>query len=129
MIKYILKKHYKSVILIMIFSIICATLSLLLPDILANIISIGIGNSNLTFIYNNGLKLVLISILILTSSIIASFFSNKTGAKIGYELRNEMYKNTINLDETNINQFGVSSLIVRNTHDINQIQNMISISK
>lgn len=127
MIKYILKNYYKSIILIAIFSIICAALTLLLPDILADIISIGIGYSDLSFIYSNGFKLIIISLCILFSSIMASFFSNKMGAKIGYELRKEIYESTINLDENNINKFGVSSLIVRNTHDVNQIQNMISL--
>jgi len=127
MIKYILKNYSKNLIIITIFSIICAFLSLMLPDILANIISKGIGSLDKTVIYSLGIKLIILSVLIFAFSILSSYFSNRLGAKIGYDLRNKLYQSTLNLDLNNINNFGVSSLIVRNTADINQIENMVSL--
>ena len=127
MIKYIFKNYLKYIILITFFSSICAFLTLLLPDMFADIISIGIGNSNQQFIYQSGIKLIIISFFILTTSIISSYISNKMGAKIGFNLKKEMYNKSINLDEENINKFSIPSLIVRNTNDISQIQTLISL--
>lgn len=127
MIKFILKNYYKTIIIITIFSIISAMASLWLPDIFADIISIGIGSSNITFICHSGIKLILASLIIIISSVFSSYFSNKLGAKIGFDLRKTLYKKTLNLDEESIQHFGVASLIIRNTNDINQIQMMSSI--
>ena len=80
MIKYIFKNYLKYIILITFFSSICAFLTLLLPDMFADIISIGIGNSNQQFIYQAGIKLIIISFFILTTSIISSYISNKMGS-------------------------------------------------
>lgn len=127
MIRYTLKNYLNYIILLALFSGICAFLTLLLPDIFADIISNGIAKSNQQFIYQAGIKLIAISFFILATAIISSYISNKMGAKIGANLKKEMYHKTINLDEENINKFGISSLIVRNTNDINQIQTMISL--
>lgn len=127
MIKYTFKNYSNYIVLLTIFSGICAFLTLLLPDIFADIISIGIAKSDQQFIYQMGIKLITISFFILITSIISSYVSNKMGAKIGYNLKKDMYNKTINLDEENINKFGIPSLIVRNTNDINQIQTMISL--
>lgn len=127
MIKYVFKNYLKYIILLTVFSSICAFLTLLLPDIFADIISVGIGSSNQQFIYQAGIKLIIISFFILTTSIISSYISNKMGAKIGFNLKKEMYNKTINLDEEKINKFSIASLIVRNTNDINQIQTLISL--
>ena len=126
MIKYLIKNYYKNIIFIIIFSATSAYLSLLLPDILKDII-ISLGELNKSVLYNLGLKLIIISIFIFIISNISNYFSNKLGAKIGNDLRTKLYSATLNLDLDNVNNFGVSSLIVRNTSDINQIETMISI--
>lgn len=127
MIKYILKNYYKQIIYIAIFSLLGAYFSLLLPEYLASIISEGIATFNKTLIYDIGLKLIIISFLVFIFAILTSFFSNRLGAKIGLDLRSKLYKATLNLDLCDVNKFGISSLIVRNTADINEIENMISI--
>jgi len=127
MIKFILKNYYKNILLIAFFAIICAYLSLMLPDILANIINKGIGALNKTLIYHYGIKLILISLGVLLTSMLASLFSNKLGAKVAYNLRKHLYESTLNLDLNNINNFGISSLVVRSTSDINQIETLVSL--
>ena len=127
MIKYILKNYYKNIMLIVFFSVIGAYLSLLLPDILANIITKGIGDLNKDMIYYYGFKLIIISLGVLIFSILSSLFSNKLGAKVAYDLRSKLYKSTLQLDLENMDSYGTSSLIVRSTSDINQIETMVSL--
>ena len=80
----------------------------------------------MSYLKKTGLIMILLSILMLTASVIANFFSARTGAAIGRDLRNRIFSRVVTFSNAEIDHFSTASLITRSTNDIQQIQ-MVSI--
>lgn len=73
-----------------------------------------------------GAKMMGLSVLMLAAAIICGYLSARTAAKIGMELRGNVFKNVLGFSNVEINRFSTASLITRSTNDIQQIQ-MVSV--
>lgn len=73
-----------------------------------------------------GAKMMGLSVLMLAAAVICGYLSAKTAAKIGMELRGNVFKNVLGFSNVEINRFSTASLITRSTNDIQQIQ-MVSV--
>ena len=73
-----------------------------------------------------GAKMMGLSILMLAAAIACGYLSAKTAAKIGMELRGNVFKNVLGFSNVEMNRFSTASLITRSTNDIQQIQ-MVSV--
>jgi len=86
--------------------------------------------ANLEKIQNNyivfaGVQMLGISLISMISAILITLFSAKMAGKLGKVLREKMYKKVLSFSNAEYRKFGSSSLITRNTNDIQQIQNLI----
>ena len=59
------------------------------------------------------------------AAICAGYFSSKTGAKIGMDLRTRIFGQVLSFSNREMDQFSTASLITRSTNDIQQIQMLI----
>ena len=77
------------------------------------------------YILFTGLQMLGISLISVISGCIIILLSAKMAAKLGKSLREKVFKKVLTFSSTEHRKFGSSSLITRNTNDIQQIQNLI----
>ena len=75
-----------------------------------------------SYLWKQGFKMLCMAILMLAASICAGFFAARTGAGIGRDLREKIFKKVIGYSNTEIDKFSTASLITRSTNDVQQIQ-------
>lgn len=121
-----LSKYKLEAFLAPLFKLFEAGLELIIPLIMANIIDIGIENSDTAYILRKGLMLVIIAVLGLVAAITAQYFSAKIAVSIGTVLRNDLFKHIISLSHENTDELGNNTLINRMINDTNQVQTGIN---
>lgn len=77
------------------------------------------------YIIESGLKMLGISLIIMTSAISIMLLSAKVGARLAKTLREKVFKKVLNFSNKEFSEYSTASLITRSTNDIQQIQNLI----
>ena len=77
------------------------------------------------YILNAGLKMLGVALISMASAITITFLSARVAAALGKQLRERVFKKVLSFSSNEYGKFGSSSLITRNTNDIQQIQNII----
>lgn len=98
---------------------------LLLPNITSDIINNGIAKNNIGYIWNSGLKMLLVSLVGLIGAGVNVFFAATQSQKIGNKLRSDLFRKISFMSNYEFEKFGEASLITRTTNDVIQIQNVI----
>lgn len=75
-----------------------------------------------SYLWQAGLKMLGISLLIMLTMILVGFLASKVGAKIGVELRTAVFGKVVSFSNAEIDRFSTASLITRSTNDIQQVQ-------
>lgn len=76
------------------------------------------------FLVRVGAMMLGLAALGMAMSILIGFVASRTGAKIGYDLRNKLFTRVVSFSEAEIGKFSAASLITRGTNDIQLIQNI-----
>lgn len=124
MIKY-LKKYWYAAILAPLLMIVEVYGDLAIPKLVARIIDDGIARGNDAIVYELGVKIILLTILMLVGGVGCAVFSSIAGQGFGAELRKDMYSNIQKFSFANINKFKTSSLITRLTNDVTMIEQLV----
>lgn len=98
---------------------------LLLPNITSDIINNGIAKNNIGYIWNSGLKMLLVSLVGLIGAGVNVFFAATQAQKVGNKLRSDLFSKISFMSNYEFEKFGEASLITRTTNDVIQIQNVI----
>lgn len=77
------------------------------------------------YILKTGLKMLVISLLILLFTIIPSYLSSHASSNFGRDLRHGVYAKVMSFSKAEMNDFSVASLITRTTNDIQQVQQVV----
>lgn len=123
-----LKDYKKESVLAPLFKLLEAFFELLVPLVMAGIIDRGIGGNDRAYIVRMGLCLIALAVVGLTASITAQFFAAKAAVGFSTKLRQALFDHILDLDFTNIDQAGTSTMITRMTSDINQVQNGVNMT-
>lgn len=99
-----------------------AIFELIVPIVMANIIDIGIKNSDKPYIYRMCGVLVMLGVLGLAASLTAQYFAAKAAVGFGTELRNDLFCHINTFSHAEIDKIGSSTLVTRMTVDINTAQ-------
>ena len=78
-----------------------------------------------TYILISGLQMLGIAFISMFTAILITFLSAKVAATLGKNVREKVYKKVLSFSSNEYRKFGSSSLITRNTNDVQQIQNLI----
>ena len=127
--KYLLEhlKHYKKEsILAPLFKMLEALFDLFVPIVVADIINVGIGNQDNTYILQRCGILVLLALIGIGCSFTAQFFAARASVGCAARLRHSLFAYIQKLGYSEIDTIGTSTLITRMTSDINQVQNGIN---
>lgn len=124
LLKY-LKKDRLMVILILVLVLVQAFAELMLPTLLANIIDIGIVNSDNGYILRTGAFMLLITLFGSASTIWKSFLSARVSSRFGMKIRQDVFTKIESFHLKEFDQVSTSSLITRTTNDITQVQTVL----
>ena len=73
-----------------------------------------------------GLKMLGMALLIMVCAVSVTFLSSRLAAKLGHDLRNQVYRKVISFSNSEMDHFSTASLITRSTNDIQQVQMMFA---
>ncbi len=121
-----LKDYKKESVLAPLFKLLEAFFELLVPLVMANIIDKGITNKDMGYIGRMGLSLLGLGIIGLLASVTAQFFAAKAAVGVSTKLRQALFNHIQDMNFTNIDKAGTSTMITRMTSDINQVQNGVN---
>jgi len=121
-----LKDYKKESVLAPLFKLLEAFFELLVPLVMANIIDIGIASSDMGYVTKMGFCLLALAVVGLVSSITAQFFAAKAAVGFSTRLRQALFDHIQELNFTNIDKAGTSTMITRMTSDINQVQSGVN---
>lgn len=99
--------------------------TLYVPFLVAGLIDEGIAQKNLVLVTEIGLEMVVVAILAGIAGILGSYYSAKFAAKFSYYARRELFQKVQEMSMSDVNQFGVSSLLARTINDIENIAEML----
>ena len=117
-----LKKSIIQIALIFIFLLIDVYCNLTLPAYTADIVDIGIQNTDFNYIISVGTMMMTMVLIGVLATIGLSYFSSKVSAAYGRDLREISFERILKFSNFELNKISRSSLITRNTNDVYQIQ-------
>lgn len=92
-----------------------------LPTILARMIDVGIANQDFDYVKQQGLLMILITVVGITLNILLGFFGARITTNIVQDIRNDLFEKIQTFSHREYETIGVSSLITRTTNDAYQI--------
>ena len=87
---------------------------------------IDLENMQMKYLTNTGIKMVLLSLLIMAIIILSTFVSGVVASSFARDLRSCIVHKIMNYSNKEFNEFSTSSLITRSTNDVQQIQMMFT---
>lgn len=114
-----------AVVAAVLFLVVQASCDLYLPTITSDLIDKGIAQNNQSYIWQQGLKMMIVSIVGLLAAAGNVYFAATQSMKVGQKLRSQMFSKVVNFSSREFTDFGDASLITRSTNDIVQIQNVM----
>lgn len=122
-----LRNKIGQILLIIFFLVVQAYTNLTLPSYTADIVNIGIQNTNVDFIIDTGAKMLVMVVISVIAAVFLSYFSSRVSSGYAKDLRKIVYRKVLRFSNHELNEISRSSLITRTTNDINQIQNIIGL--
>lgn len=119
---YFLKPYKKLCFFTLLFIIFDIVGAVYIPTVTADMINIGVGSKNMDYIVQKGLLMLGVTLISGLGALIGSYLSSKLSAKIGRDMRNSLYKKSLDFSYFNFKQFGTASMITRTLNDINVMQ-------
>jgi ATP-binding cassette subfamily B protein len=116
-------RRYVRQIAVLVLLLVAQTVgNLYLPNLNADIINDGVVAGNLHYILHTGEWMLLLTLLIGLSAVIAVYWASRVAMGAGADLREAVFTRVQGFSDRDMNSFGTASLITRNTNDIQQIQ-------
>ena len=104
-----------------------ALVELGIPTILAQLINNGVMTGDRNYIYKMGLLLLLVAVAGALGCILLGYCSAQISTAITRDIRNDVFRKVQSFSPSEMNQFGVSSLIIRTNNDAFQIQMFVNV--
>lgn len=103
-----------------------AVFELIVPLVMADIIDIGIANSDTDYIKSRGLILLLLAVLGLFCALICQYMASVASQGVGTALRRDLYAHINTLSYKELDRIGTPALVNRVSNDINQLQTAVA---
>ena len=123
-----MRDYRRESILAPLFKLLEASLELLVPLVMAQIIDIGIANGDGGFILSRCGILAALAAVGLVCSITAQYFAAKASVGFAAKLRSALFKHIQSLSYSKLDTQGTGTIIARITGDINQVQSGMNLA-
>ena len=120
-----MKNKIPQILFIFLFLLIQVYCDLTLPQYTADIVNIGIQNTNFQFIIDTGLIMLLMVAISAFATVGVSYFASRVASGYAKDLRKTIYEKVLKFSNHELNDISRSSLITRTTNDVNQIQGVL----
>lgn len=120
-----MKNKIHLILFIFIFLLIQVYCDLTLPQYTADIVNIGIQNTDFQFIINTGIMMLAMVAISALATVGVSYFSSRVASAYAKDLRKIIYEKVLKFSNHELNNISRSSLITRSTNDVNQLQNVL----
>lgn len=74
------------------------------------------------YLVSSGLKMLGIALLAMLTTVLVCLLAARVAAKVGMDLRTQVFRKVVNFSNKEMDQFSTASLITRSTNDVQQIQ-------
>lgn len=116
-------KPYKGLFaLTMFFTIADVVGALIIPTLTADMINTGVGNGDMEYILRSGAMMTAVTVLAGLSALLGSFLCARLSAKMGRDMRNELYARSLEFSVSDFEEFGAGSMITRTLNDVSVVQ-------
>ena len=120
-----MKNKIPQIFFIFIFLSIQVYCDLTLPQYTAEIVNVGIQNTNFQFIIDIGIMMLLMVAISALATVAVSYFSSRVASGYAKDLRKIIYEKVLKFSNHELNEISRSSLITRSTNDVNQLQSVL----
>ena len=120
-----LKNKIGHILAIFLFLAVQVYCDLTLPQYTADIVNIGIQNTDFNFIISVGEMMLLMVAISAFATVGVSYFSSRVSSGYAKDLRKIVYAKVLKFSNHELNKISRSSLITRSTNDINQLQGVL----
>ena len=121
-----LKNKIGYIFAIFLFLIIQVYCDLTLPQYTADIVNIGIQNTDFDFIMATGKMMLVMVAISALATVGVSYCSSRVSSGYAKDLRKTVYSKVLKFSNHELNEISRSSLITRSTNDINQLQGVLA---
>lgn len=122
-----LRPYWKAIAAVFFLVLVRAVTTLYLPTLNADIINDGVAKGNTGYIWTVGGYMLLVTLVQIICTIIASYLAAKAAMSFGRDVRSALFRKVESFSQGEINRFGTPSLITRGTNDVQQIQMVVTI--
>lgn len=120
-----MKNKIWQIFVIFLFLVIQVYCDLTLPQYTADIVNIGIQNTDFNYILTTGEMMLLMVAISALATVGVSYFSSRVSSGYAKDLRKIVYTKVLKFSNHELNEISRSSLITRSTNDINQLQSVL----
>ena len=93
-----------------------------IPTITADMINAGVSGRNMDYLIRGGALMLAITLIASLGGLLGSYLSADLSSKIGRDMRNSIYDQSLKFSASDFEQFGTGSMITRTLNDVNIIQ-------
>lgn len=122
-----LKGYYREAVLAPLFKMLEASFELAVPLVMANIIDVGIGNQDESYIWKMCAVMILLGVVGLLCSVTAQYFSARAAMGFSTALRHSLFSHIQTFSYRELDLLGTPTLITRITNDVNQTQTGVNL--
>ena len=109
------------------FKMLEASFELAVPLVMANIIDVGIGNQDESYIWKMCAVMILLGVVGLLCSVTAQYFSARAAMGFSTALRHSLFSHIQTFSYRELDLLGTPTLITRITNDVNQAQTGVNL--
>ena len=120
-----IKNKIPQILIIFGFLLIQVYCDLTLPQYTADIVNIGIQNTDFQFIIDTGMMMLFMVAVSALATVGVSYFSSRVSSGYAKDLRKIIYGKVLKFSNHELNDISRSSLITRTTNDVNQLQSVL----
>lgn len=123
-----LKTYKKETVLAPLFKLLEASLELIVPLVVAQIVNVGVASGDKGYIVKMCLLLVAFGVVGLAFSLTAQFFAARAAVGASAELRRRLFHKLQSFSYGQIDETGAATMITRMTSDVNQVQSGVNMT-
>lgn len=124
-----LKKHIPLILVSVVLIYIQVMTNLNLPRLMSDIINKGVLTNDIPLIWKTGGIMLLYTVISSVAVILAGFFISRIAASVAVDLREALFRRLTYASIEQMGNFGTATLVTRTTNDINQVQQLITMSR
>jgi ATP-binding cassette subfamily B multidrug efflux pump len=121
-------KYKKALLLAPLLVIIDVFCEIVQPELMSKIVDTGVGHKDLTYIYQTGGIMILLSLIAIAANIGNIYYSSHASVGFAAEVRKGMFSKIHEFSFSDLDRFSSASLTTRITNDINILQEVIMMS-